>query len=79
MLWQKFNNNRLFHTDKSARVLYLERFYNAFISWLCQEKCVSFFKNHKNFTNNPMRTTMYLKNNYNHPISLPYILLLVYI
>mgnify|MGYP006927778871 CR=1 FL=1 len=26
-----------------------------------------------------MRTTIYLKNNYNNPISLPYILLLVYI
>lgn len=30
--------------DKSARVLYLERFYNAIKSWLCQEKCVSFLK-----------------------------------
>ena len=43
MLWQKFNNNRLFHMDKSARVLYLERFYNAIKSWLCQEKCASYF------------------------------------
>ena len=32
-----------------------------------------------NFTNNPMRTAVYLKNNYNYSISLLYILLFVYI